>query len=158
MRTRVLVLTFDPLTDAMAGPAIRAWHLAQVLAPSFDVTLASTVGATRSHDAMRVCSVAPGPNDMAALVAACDVVFAPTSAVRRHPEIASATVPVVIDMYIPTHLENLDAGGAPTRSTTRLSLIRCRLSTMISPGATTSSVPATGNATSGSVPSPMSGG
>jgi hypothetical protein len=111
MRTRVLVLTFDPLTDAMAGPAIRAWHLAQVVASSFDVTLASTVSATRRHDAMRVCAVEPGTQDLASLVSTCDVVFAPTSVVRRHPEIASSTVPVVIDMYIPTHLENLERGA-----------------------------------------------
>ncbi len=111
MRTRVLVLTFDPLTDAMAGPAIRAWHLAQVLAPRFSVTLASTVGASRSHDAMRVCSVAPGPRDIGSLVGECDVVFAPTSVVRRHPEVASSDAPLVIDMNIPTHLENLERGG-----------------------------------------------
>ncbi len=111
MRTRVLVLTFDPLTDAMAGPAIRAWHLAQVLASRFDVTLASTVEATRHHRAVRVCSVADDTVRLAALVRESDVVFAPTSVVRRHPEVASSPVPLVIDMYIPTHLENLEPGG-----------------------------------------------
>jgi glycosyltransferase involved in cell wall biosynthesis len=108
---RVLVLCFDPITDAMAGPAIRAWHLAQVLAGRFDVTLASTVEATRRHDGMRVCSVAPSTHDMASLVAESDVVFAPTSVVRRHPEVATSGLPLVIDMYIPTHLENLERGG-----------------------------------------------
>ncbi len=111
MRTRVLVLTFDPLTDAMAGPAIRAWHLAQVLSSRFDVTLAATVEATRRHDAMRVCSVAGDGAGLATLVQESDVVFAPTSVVRRHPEVASSRVPLVIDMYIPTHLENLERGG-----------------------------------------------
>jgi hypothetical protein len=111
MRARLLVLTFDPLTDAMAGPAIRAWHLAQVLASRFDVTLASTVGASRHHESMRVCSVTDDGFDLAALVGGSDVVFAPTSVVRRHPEVASSAVPLVIDMYIPTHLENLERGG-----------------------------------------------
>ncbi|MGD0379658.1 MAG: glycosyltransferase [Acidimicrobiales bacterium] len=111
MRARILVLTFDPLTDAMAGPAIRAWHLAQVLSSHFSVTLASTVGASRHHDAMRVCSVTGGTQDMASLVRECDVVFAPTSVARRHPEVTSSGLPVVIDMYIPTHLENLERGG-----------------------------------------------
>ena len=110
MRSRLLVLTFDPLTDAMAGPAIRAWHLAQVLADHFIVTLASTVGASRRHDSLRVCSVADETGGMAALVDEADVVFAPTSVVRRHPEIASSSVPLVVDMYIPTHLENLERG------------------------------------------------
>jgi glycosyltransferase involved in cell wall biosynthesis len=111
MPTRLLVLTFDPLTGAMAGPAIRAWHLAQVLASRFTVTLASTVGASRHHNAMRVCSVAQEARGMAALVEESDVVFAPTSVVRRHPEVASSSVPLVVDMYIPTHLENLESGG-----------------------------------------------
>ena len=111
MRTRLLVLTFDPLTDAMAGPAIRAWHLAQVLTSRFDVTLASTVGASRRHETMRVCSVTDDGFDLAALVNESDVVFAPTSVVRRHSEVASSAVPLVIDMYIPTHLENLERGG-----------------------------------------------
>ncbi|HVA03576.1 MAG TPA: glycosyltransferase [Acidimicrobiales bacterium] len=111
MRARLLVLCFDPLTDAMAGPAIRAWHLAQVLSARFDVTLAGTAGASRRHDAMRVCSITPDTSEMATLVEQSDVVFAPTSVIRRHPEVASSERPVVIDMYIPTHLENLERGG-----------------------------------------------
>jgi glycosyltransferase involved in cell wall biosynthesis len=110
MRTRLLVLSFDPLTEVMAGPAIRAWHLALVLASRCDVTLAGTAGASRRHDAIRVCSIAPGSSDLASLVEESDVVFAPTSVIRRHPEVASSDLPVVIDMYIPTHLENLERG------------------------------------------------
>jgi glycosyltransferase involved in cell wall biosynthesis len=110
MPPRVLVLTFDPLTDAMAGPAIRAWQLAGVLASRFDVTLASTVGASRHHDSMRVCAVPDEAGGVAALVAESDIVFAPTSVVRRHPEVASSSLPLVVDMYIPTHLENLERG------------------------------------------------
>ncbi|HXQ90004.1 MAG TPA: glycosyltransferase [Acidimicrobiales bacterium] len=111
MATRVLVLSFDPVTESMAGPAIRAWQLAQVLDTRFDVTLASTVEATLRHDSMEVCSVARQPGGMAHLVDKADVVFAPTSVVRRHREVASSPVPLVIDMYIPTHLENLERGG-----------------------------------------------
>jgi glycosyltransferase involved in cell wall biosynthesis len=99
----------------MAGPAIRAWHLAEVLASRWSVTLASTVGASRRHDSFRVCSVADVSQGMAALVEESDVVFAPTSVVRRHPEVASSSVPLVIDMYIPTHLENLERGGRGDR-------------------------------------------
>jgi glycosyltransferase involved in cell wall biosynthesis len=112
MPQRVLVLSFDPLTGAMAGPAIRAWHLAQVLSSCCTVTLAATVGdEPLQHAAMRVCSVARDPGRLRALLEDADVVFAPTSVVRRHPEIASSTRPLAIDMYIPTHLENLERGG-----------------------------------------------
>jgi glycosyltransferase involved in cell wall biosynthesis len=111
MRPRVVVLAFDPLTAAMAGPAIRAWHLAQTLATDLDVTLVGTAGASRRHPAMRVCSLTDAGVDLASLAAGADAVFAPTSVVRRHPEVAAAGTPLVIDMYIPTHLENLEQGN-----------------------------------------------
>jgi hypothetical protein len=104
-RRRVLVLSFDPLTDAMAGPAIRAWQLASVLASTNEVVLAGTAGATRRHPSMRVTDVGPGGDeDLAELVDDAEMVFAPTSVVRRHPEVATAAVALAVDMYIPTHL------------------------------------------------------
>ena len=107
---RVLVLAFDPLTESMAGPAIRAWQLAQVLAAHHDVTLVGTAGATRRHGRLRVRSVA-GDAELAGLVAEADAVFAPTSVVARHGGALPPEVPLAIDMYIPTHLENLERGG-----------------------------------------------
>ena len=49
---------------------------------------------------------------MDTLVLGVDVVFAPSSVVRRHPIVVSSGVPLCIDMYDPTHLENLEAVGA----------------------------------------------
>lgn len=112
-RRRVLVVCFDPLTDAMAGPAIRAWHLAEVIAARHEVTLASTVAATLRHPHMDVHVV--GDRDLGALVARADAVFAPTSVVRRHPVVVDAGKPLAIDMYIPTHLENLEPAGRSRR-------------------------------------------
>ena len=109
--SRVLVLSFDPLTDAMPGPAIRAWHLAQELAAEHEVVLAGTAGATRTSPVMEVRGVTGGP-DLDDLVGWCDAVFAPTSVVRRHPVVVSSGKPLCIDMYIPTHLENLEPFGA----------------------------------------------
>jgi hypothetical protein len=113
--SRVLVLCFDPLTDAMPGPAIRAWHLALQLAADRvagrEVVLAGTAGATRSSPMMRVQAVTGGA-DLDELVGWCDAVFAPTSVVRRHPVVVGAGRPLCIDMYIPTHLENLEPFGA----------------------------------------------
>jgi glycosyltransferase involved in cell wall biosynthesis len=63
---------------------------------------------------VEVRAVAAGSTELASLVRQADVVFAPTSVVRRHPEVAASDIPVVIDMYIPTHLENLERGGRGT--------------------------------------------
>ena len=106
---RVLVLCFDPLTAEMPGPAIRAWNLAAGLSGDHEVVLAGTAGATRAHERMRV--LAASGETLGDLVAWADVVFAPTSVVRRHPVVVDAGKPLCIDMYIPTHLENLEALG-----------------------------------------------
>ena len=45
-RRRVLVVTPDTLTARMAGPAIRAWHIAADLATEHQVTLLSTQACT----------------------------------------------------------------------------------------------------------------
>ncbi len=103
------MLCFDPLTDTMPGPAIRAWHLAEQLARSCQVVLAGTAGATRTSPVMDVRAVADP--DLEALVGGVDAVFAPTSVVRRHPAVVASGRPLCIDMYIPTHLENLEALG-----------------------------------------------
>jgi glycosyltransferase involved in cell wall biosynthesis len=110
---RVLVVCFDPIDGTMAGPAIRAWELAELLAADHCVTLASTVGATRSHPAMTVTHL-DGPDLDAAAVGA-DVIFAPISVARRHPGLVASGVPLAIDIYIPTHLENLEPAGREIR-------------------------------------------
>jgi glycosyltransferase involved in cell wall biosynthesis len=112
--SRVLVLCFDPLTEAMPGPAIRSWHLALELAGAgHQVVLAGTAGASRVSPvaAMEVRAISGGA-DLDELAGWCDAVFAPTSVVRRHPAVVSCGRPLCIDMYIPTHLENLEPQGA----------------------------------------------
>ena len=108
--SRVLVLSFDPVTERMPGPAIRAWNLAAQLATEHAVTLASTAGADRTHPAMEVVGATGADVDV--LAPGVDVVFAPSSVVRRHPIVVTSGVPLCIDMYDPTHLENLEAVGA----------------------------------------------
>jgi hypothetical protein len=116
--SRLLVLSFDPLTESMPGPAIRAWHLAEELARDHQVVLATTSAATRTHSQMEVQSATAA--DLGALVATSHAIIAPTSVVRRHPLVADSAKPLCIDMYIPTHLENLEpfgeAGGADHRA------------------------------------------
>lgn len=96
----------------MAGPAIRAWNLAETLAATCDVTLLSTVSAKRKHPVMKVGRVTD--DDLGDLLEEADAVVAPTSVVRRHPVIAESGKPLAIDMYIPTQLENLEPGARPS--------------------------------------------
>jgi len=105
-RRRVVVVGGGPAGLEAARLAAGAGH---------DVVLAGTAGADRSHPALSVRAVTGGP-DLDGLVEWCDVVVAPTSVVARHPVVVSSGRPLCIDMYIPTHLENLEpfgASGAP---------------------------------------------
>ncbi|MGH8979705.1 MAG: glycosyltransferase family 4 protein [Acidimicrobiales bacterium] len=108
-RQRLLFVTTDPLTDAMPGPAIRAWELAAQLARHHDVKLVSSVACTRSHADMDVAFA-----DGAAVAAHCDwmtMAVGPGSLIDRYPCFEVTDKPVVIDIYDPYHLENL-AGRA----------------------------------------------
>ena len=106
----MLVLCFDPLTDAMPGPAIRSWQLARELAGDHEVVLAGTAGVSRTSPVMDVRAVTGGA-DLDELAGWCDAVLAPTSVVRRHPAVVTSGKPLCVDMYIPTHLENLEPFG-----------------------------------------------
>jgi glycosyltransferase involved in cell wall biosynthesis len=108
--SRVLAVAFDPVTERMPGPAIRAWNLALQLSTEHTVTLAGTAGADRRHPDLQVVA-ASGP-DLDRLAGEVDVVFAPASIVRRHPGVASSGAALCIDLYDPTHLENLEAVGS----------------------------------------------
>ncbi|MCU4185560.1 glycosyltransferase family 4 protein [Acidiferrimicrobium sp. IK] len=116
-RRRVLVVATDPLQDRMPGPAIRAWHLAEVLAADHDVTLAGTAGVTRSHPGMRV--VAADRPGRAGLLSSADVAIVPAGVLHEWPEIEAAPIPVVVDLYDPYHLENLEPAAASGEEATR---------------------------------------
>jgi len=109
VRRRVLVLTTDPVGPKMPGPAIRAWHIAEVLGAHAEVVLASTVAVEGSHPAADL-RLAYGPA-LAEMVAEADVCFAPSALVYMADELRLGAKPVAVDIYDPTHLENLEAQG-----------------------------------------------
>lgn len=110
---RIAVVTCDPLTRAMAGPAIRAWHLAEELArDGSQVVLATTAAADRAHPAFPVRNI--GGDDLAELEAWWDVLVFQGGLLRLHPVLVHSEKPIVADIYDPFHLENLEqAGGGP---------------------------------------------
>ncbi len=106
----VLVLTTDPVGPEMPGPAIRAFELARVLGRHLDVVLASTVSIAGGHPNADL-RLAVGP-ELPRLVAGASVSFAPSSLVYMAEELRSTERPVVVDIYDPYHLENLEARSA----------------------------------------------
>jgi glycosyltransferase involved in cell wall biosynthesis len=93
----------------MPGPAIRAWHLAELLAAEHTVTLASSVACDRTHPTMQL--VHADDEEIRQRAGDCAAIVAPGSFVRRYPWIESLDVPLAVDLYDPYHLENLEPDG-----------------------------------------------
>ena len=123
-RRKILVLTDDSVGERMAGPAIRAWNIAELLAADHEVRLASTrkVSGTWKEDAsFQVCD---GRGErLRALAAGQDIVVVQGFTLRSNPWLASTGAKLVIDLYDPIHLEMLEGGqhASPAEQTFMLS-------------------------------------
>jgi len=125
-RRRVLVVTGEPLTERMAGPAIRAWEIARALAPEQDVRLVSTAGAQVTGDGFEVGSVSG--RTLREATDWADVIIFQGFLLEGAPWLKDSSTILVADVYDPMHLEQLeqakDVGAAgralAVRQTTRV--------------------------------------
>jgi len=106
-RQRILVVTGEPLTDRMAGPAIRAWEIAKALAPEHDVVLLSTVGASTAHPDFKV-RAAGGGKALREHTQWADVVIFQGLVLDIAPWLVGSDKILVADVYDPMHLEQLE--------------------------------------------------
>jgi GT2 family glycosyltransferase/glycosyltransferase involved in cell wall biosynthesis len=105
-RVRVLVITADTLAARMAGPAIRALHIAEELSNVCDVTLVSTTHCTLSGMEFRCLQA--DERKLRALVDETDVIVFQGFVMHHFPWIAESEKVVVVDIYDPIHLEQLE--------------------------------------------------
>lgn len=104
--TRVLVVTADVLRPQMAGPAMRAWHIAQHLAADNEVRLVTTSPYCEvSAESFAVTAV--GPEALAEAEGWSDVMVLQGYVTFHHPVLAASRKILVFDMYDPLHLETL---------------------------------------------------
>ena len=104
--SRVLVVTADVLRPQMAGPAMRAWHIAERLAEEHEVRLVTT---------SPYCEVAPtgftalsaAPDGVAEAEAWSDIMVLQGYVTFHHPVLAASHKIIVFDVYSPLHLETL---------------------------------------------------
>ncbi len=108
-RTRIAVVTADVLQPQMAGPAIRAWEIASALSADpgidADVELVTTATCRLSSPSFAVCELGDG---LEALLAGCDVLLVQGSALDPQRLRAHPGPVVVVDLYDPFHLEQLE--------------------------------------------------
>ncbi|MGW5052872.1 glycosyltransferase [Actinokineospora sp. NPDC004072] len=108
-KRRVLVVTGDAISERMAGPAIRAWNMADVLAAEHDVRLVTVNPVCTPGDApFPVLGVRR--RDLSAQVDWADIVILQGHALELAPELKKpgSTKIVVCDVYDPMHLELLE--------------------------------------------------
>lgn len=105
-RRRILVITADTLGVQMAGPAIRAYHIAEELAVEHDVQLVSTTACTIDSPDFRCLYVKAA--GLHRLVEWSEVVIFQGFVMHHSPWIADTDKIVVVDIYDPMHLEQLE--------------------------------------------------
>lgn len=110
-RRRILVITGDSVGERMAGPAIRAWHIAKLLSDEHDVRLLSMTRADSLDDAFEVDVISHHrPSSVVAHEKWADVIVVQGHALALFPALAKSTKVLVVDVYDPLHLEQLEQG------------------------------------------------
>lgn len=105
-RHRIAVLTADFLGSKMAGPAIRAWHIAEALSIENEVRLATTGPCELVSEGFAVLHV--DRTGVEQLEAWADVIVFQGFLMHEHPVLATSKKVIVVDIYDPLHLEQLE--------------------------------------------------
>jgi len=106
----LLIVCHDTVGEKMSGPAIRYWELARVLSQHFEVTLAAPGNPGRDSDDFKVrgykrmdeASIEP-------LLGQADVIFTYAYLLNELPILEAAGKSLILDLYDPYVLENLEA-------------------------------------------------
>lgn len=106
---RILIISHDVVGRRMAGPGIRAWHMARVLASHGTTTLVAPQPIDLSTPGFVAGDYTWGQAaSLARWRSAADVVVANGFVLAAHPELASIPQPLALDLYDPVLLENLE--------------------------------------------------
>jgi GT2 family glycosyltransferase len=108
-RRRVLVITADTLADQMAGPAIRAFHIADVLSADHDVRLVSTTHCSLREQRFDAAHVRI--DALFGVVDWAEIIIFQGFILHQAPWLADAGKILVVDVYDPMHLEQLEQAG-----------------------------------------------
>jgi glycosyltransferase involved in cell wall biosynthesis len=107
--TRVLVLTGGSIGEHMAGPALRAWNIARVLAVEHVVTLATTGHLKAGEAAFTQTHIDAGDeSEFRRLEAAADVIVFQGLANQQFRSLRRSRRVLVADLYDPMHIEQLE--------------------------------------------------
>jgi len=108
-RRHIAVVTGDPLSAKMAGPAIRAWEIASALAEEHEVQLLTTLSCDVTHPRFKARSIS-GFKELKELEQWADVIIFQGGFLEVNPWLKKSRKTLVVDIYDPFHLEQLEQG------------------------------------------------
>lgn len=108
-KKRIIIITGEPVSKVMAGPAIRSWNMAQYLSQEHEVRLLTFGTAGVRPDEFEVLSVSPrDPHAADVHIDWADVIIFQGHAMAVYPALQKTDKVIVVDLYDPMHLEQLE--------------------------------------------------
>ncbi len=109
---QLLLICNEPIKPNMTGPAIRYWEIATVLANHFTVTLAVPPFVQKSSAPQELTPsfkvhLCQSVAELKALASTTDVIITVGANLSIYPFLTNLNKPLVVDMYIPFMLEDL---------------------------------------------------
>lgn len=105
----LLIISHDVVGQRMAGPGIRAWEMALALSSCAEITLIAPYPIDVTAPGIRTGRFTLGDtSSLAFYLDQADVVLANGFLLEAHPELAEAPQPLILDLYDPTLLENIE--------------------------------------------------
>jgi glycosyltransferase involved in cell wall biosynthesis len=108
MAKNILLISPDFIGSKMAGPGIRYWNFAQELSKYFNVTLMTPNEPDINLENTNFCVVKLNENRLKERFANTDVIIIQGVTLFNYPVIKKAGIPIIVDIYDPFILENLE--------------------------------------------------
>lgn len=114
-KRKVLIVTGDAIGPRMAGPAIRAWQIAQTLSDENEVRILSTNKAVPLDDRIDVGVISiHQPQSVEEHEAWADIIIVQGYPLWFFPALEKTNKILVVDVYDPMHLEQLEQARGKT--------------------------------------------
>jgi hypothetical protein len=108
-KKRIIIITGEPISKVMAGPAIRSWNMAEHLSREHEVRLLTFGTAANRPKAFDVLSVSPrDPHAADVHIDWADIIIFQGHAMAVYPALQNTEKIIVVDLYDPMHLEQLE--------------------------------------------------
>lgn len=106
-KPRILFVTRSIFGKRMSGPDVRFLEIARALCSDYRVVITTPYAFEQVPDDLEIVRVEK-PKDLASEVKGAKVIFTSGFALESYPVLREGTVPVVVDLYCPFVLENLE--------------------------------------------------